>query len=150
MQPFVQTDIPDEYKTVEAYMNTFGAGRAEATHMRDLMMKEKFYINDKYQVNTSVVQSVLGEILHLSVKRLDKEPIHDWRDMQEIKNIFAGPECEGMEIYPAESRLVDCANQYHIWAFTSPDTRIPIGWQTRLVASEIQAASVGAKQRARY
>lgn len=150
MTPFQPADIPPEYKSVEAYMNTFGVGYAEAEHMRNLMLKEQFFINDTYQVNLSYVDSPLGKILHLSIKRLDKEPVHDWRDLQEIKNVFAGPECEGMEIFPAESRLVDMANQYHLWCFTDPDFRIPIGWTTRMVASEVQAASVGGKQRARY
>ena len=76
--------------------------------------------NDKYQaalhsVNISIPD--IGEMQHLSIKRLDKEPIHDWRDMQQIKNDIMGPEREAVELYPAESRHVDCANQFHLWIF---------------------------------
>lgn len=133
MKPFEPADIPPEYRTVEAYMNTFHVCYEEAKHMRDLMMQEKFFINDKYQVNVSTVQSPLGAIVHLSIKRLDKAPVHDWRDIQAIKNELVGPENEGMELYPAESRLTDCAPQYHIWVFADPSLRIPIGWTKRLV-----------------
>ena len=65
-----------------------------------------------------------GEIVptYLSVKRIDREPFHDWRAMQRIKNSVLGPEWEGVEIYPAESRLVDTSNQYHLfcWQRTFP------------------------------
>jgi hypothetical protein len=73
------------------------------------------------------------QIIHLSIKRIDRDPIHDWRDLQEIKNALVGPENEAIEIYPAESRLVDSANQYHLWVFANPETRIPVGWNERYV-----------------
>src|SRR6266566_417072 len=41
---------------------------------------------------------------------------------------------EGLEIYPAEERLVDSANQFHLWVFASPIFRFPIGFRERLVA----------------
>ena len=86
-----------------------------------------------------------GEVVWLSIKRLDKEPIHDWRDLQQIKNEVVGEEAEAIEIYPAESRKMDVANQYHLFAFT---TRIPIGFVGRAVESSTKAEQVGAKQRA--
>jgi hypothetical protein len=67
-------------------------------------------------------------MLHLSIKRIDREPIHDWRDMQEIKNMLVGPDHEALELYPAESRAVDTSNQYHLWVAASPDLRFPFGW----------------------
>ena len=79
------------------------------------------------------------------IKRLDKEPIHDWRDLQQIKNEVMGEEAEAIEIYPAESRKMDVANQYHLFAFT---TKIPIGFVGRAVESSAKAEQVGAKQRA--
>lgn len=67
---------------------------------------------------------------YLSIRRVDREPIRNWRHIQEIKNQLVGPECEGFELYPAESRVADCANQYHIYVFTDPEARIPVGMQT--------------------
>lgn len=56
-----------------------------------------------------------GRCTYISLKRNDGEPIDSWADKQAIKNIFAGPGREGIEIFPAEQRLVDAANQYHLF-----------------------------------
>jgi hypothetical protein len=90
----------------------------------------------------------VGDVIWLSIKRRDKAPVHDWRDLQVIKNLIVGPEHEGFEIYPAESRLVDTANQYHVFVFLDPKVRLPVGFRTREVTGAEQAAAVGARQRA--
>jgi hypothetical protein len=72
-----------------------------------------------------------GEGLHLSIKRHDQAPVHDWRDIQRIKNELLDKECEAVELYPADSRLVDGANQYHLWAF--PNFTFPFGFKERMV-----------------
>lgn len=41
------------------------------------------------------------------------------------------PAHEGIETYLAESRLPDTSNKYHLWAFTEPNYRIPLGIQGR-------------------
>jgi hypothetical protein len=106
---------------------------------------EKLYKNDKYQVAVLPVPEITGEIMiHLSIKRLDKEPIRDWRELQKIKNAIVGTECEGVELYPAESRLVDSANQYHIYCFVDPEYRFPFGMQQRFVTEKEYG---GTKQR---
>jgi len=64
--------------------------------------------------------------------------------LQRIKNEIVGPEHEAVELFPAESRLVDTSNQYHLWVLTSDENRWPFGFQTRLVANK---GSHGAKQR---
>lgn len=111
---------------------------AEVDKIMKDTLAEEIYLNDAYQVS---VRSFYSELLdagmvHLSIKRIDKEPVRDWRDLQEIKNQLVGRECEGVELFPAESRLVDTANQYHLWCFALPDYRFPIGWTTRLVSGE--------------
>lgn len=100
--------------------------------------------NNRYQVLKRVAgEGPDGTCWHLSIKRLDKGPIHDWRDLQRIKNELVDPEAEAVELYPAESRLVDTANQYHLW--TMPvGVHFPFGFQERLVAAE---SSGGAVQR---
>ena len=80
-----------------------------------LKKNEEIYLNDKYQVNVRKIKSPFGDMFWLSIKRLDKESIHDWRDLQEIKNLIIGPENEGVELYPSEKRRVDTANQYHLF-----------------------------------
>lgn len=91
------------------------------------------YANDKYQVVVREVKCEWGDMLHLSIKRLDREPIHDWRDLQEIKNQLVGPEHEGVELYPAEGRRVDTSNQYHLWVLKEKGLWFPFGFDERLV-----------------
>lgn len=101
--------------------------------VREQVDRDKVFINDKYQVNVRSMENMT----HLSIKRLDKQPIHDWRELQEIKNQLVGPEHEGVELYPAESRLVDSANQFHIWVVKDKSYRFPFGFQGgRFVVSE--------------
>lgn len=89
--------------------------------------------NSRYQV----VMRTCGNadspaIVWLSIKRYDGHPARDWRDLQRLKNELLGPEVEAVELFPAESRLVDNANQTHIWAF--PGFVFPFGFQVRLVS----------------
>ena len=76
-----------------------------------------------------------GNMTYLSIKRLDKKSIHDWRDLQEIKNELVGKNYEAVEIYPNENRLVDTANQYHLFVFPV-NYKIPFGWQVRTIDSK--------------
>lgn len=64
-----------------------------------------------------------GPWAQLGIYREDGQPVADWRDMQRIKNDICGNEWEGIELFPAESRLLDPSN-YRIM-FCAPG--IPIG-----------------------
>lgn len=85
--------------------------------------------------------------MHLSVKRIDKAPVRHWRHMQRIKNELCGPECEGVELYPAESRLLDEANQYHLFVVPNDGYRFPFGRQSRLVVGPHGTAGTNARQK---
>ena len=91
--------------------------------------QSEVWMNETYQV--SVKRQ--AEMTWLSIKRRDREPCRDWRDFQEIKNQLVGPECEGVELYPAESRLVDTANEYHLFVVNNPSYRFPFGFTHRTV-----------------
>jgi len=97
-----------------------------------------YYLNSKYQVIITQMTDVDG-VSHqmLSIRRQDRKPIMDWRDLQLIKNELLGPEEEMVQVFPAESRLVDTSNQY--WAFHYPGRRWPFGFQTRLVTERLTA-----------
>lgn len=94
-----------------------------------------------YQVDKREAQHNFAEDIrmwHLSIKRVDREPIHDWRVLQDIKNAMLGEQCEAVELYPAESRLVDTANQYHLFGFDQPwpDLGFPFGFTERMVVDD--------------
>jgi len=89
------------------------------------------------------------EMVWLSIKRIDKGVMHDWRHLQEIKNMIVGPEHEAVELYPAESRLTDTANQYHLWVLRSPTLRFPFGFDRRVVQDDPAVGNSRQRPRAR-
>lgn len=142
-QPLHQVRLRDE----------FAAACAEAWGhpVRDVHRAVTCWVNDRYTVYRSRLQPIpdAPPIVHLSIKRHDKKPVHDWRHLQQqIKNELVGRECEGVELYPAESRLVDEANQFHLFVVEDPTFRWPFGDRERQVGTPDQAAAVGARQRA--
>ncbi len=111
----------------------FGVSIEDARRHALAMASDEVFLSDTHQVARKTVDTHLGPMVHLSIKRRDRSPIHDWRELQEIKNELIGAECEAVEIYPAESRLVDSANQYHLWGFADPSFRLPFGFDRRFV-----------------
>ena len=135
-QPAVLANIPSAQTLAEQHSIPV----EEAQKLIDEMMKEQVFLNDQYQVNVSKEKSSIPgwpDLLHLSIKRRDKKSIRDWRTLQEIKNLIVGPEAEAVELFPAESRLVDTANQYHLYMLFDPETerpvRFPFGFTSRMV-----------------
>lgn len=100
--------------------------------------------NNRYQVIAREhPDGPFGAYVHLTIRSTDGSARHDWRDFQRIKNELVGPETEAVEIYPAESRLVDTANHYHLWVFK--DYRFPLGMTHR----EVSEGGPGISQRSR-
>jgi hypothetical protein len=109
----------------------------------ETMRREELWLCAEYQVavDKTPAHGFRGfTIWHLSIKRRDKESIHDWRDLQAIKNQLCGADVEAIELYPAEARKVDSANQYHLFAFMRSGKRrapkLPLGWTVRFVSDE--------------
>jgi hypothetical protein len=86
---------------------------------------EQTWCNDTY--GGVVARPADGSARRISLRRLDWKPITDWRDKQAIKNQLAGPEVEAVEIYPAESRVTDKENFFHLWCLP-PYQQIPLGF----------------------
>lgn len=143
MTPFQRAEYPPEAFDFHRYMAPpCNLTRPAAKRMVRGMQADVVWKNDIYQV---AIRFYGDDLRHLSIKRIDREPIHDWRDLQHIKNELAGEECEAVEIYPAESRRVDSANQYHLWCFPL-GYRIPFGFSDRLVVDG-ETPGMEAKQR---
>ena len=101
----------------------------------------EIWVNDIYQVNILRGKNCDGYIHHpqlkgkcdyISIKTHNKEAVRDWRHFQQIKNELVGEHREAIEIFPSEARLVDTANQYHLWVL--PEGFSPaFGFTERLV-----------------
>lgn len=107
------------------------------------------FINSRYQVGITQdeVEGFPGPVDHLSIKRWDKEPLGDWREKQRIKNELCGMKREACELFPSEDRLVDTANQYHLWVLP-PGILFPFGFFERVVAHpDANPNAKGSKQR---
>lgn len=122
-----------------------GVSETEVIAMLDRDVKEgTIWINDIYQVQAHEID---GGWTHLNIRRRDGNVIlRDWRHFQKIKNELCGPEREGLELYPAESRLVDSSNKYHIYVAPA-GMQIPIGWSTRDVRDDDGERQPGFRQR---
>lgn len=148
LQPFHREYLPVEAFNFQTHMEKYGLSKAEAKQVAARMQEEVVYGNDLYQVNV-FTESFPSPYIHLSIKRRDKDTIHDWRDLQAIKSMIVGPEHEAVELYPSERRLVDSANQYHLWVLKASGRVFPFGFPERLTLTAQQAEAVGARQRDR-
>jgi len=103
--------------------------------------------NNKYYVvvETLSPRGLSGEV-HLSVTCNDRSAAHDWREFQRIKNELCGPEREAVELYPAQSRLYDTANTFHLWVMAEGD-RVPVGYASQTVLDSDVASQLNIKQR---
>jgi hypothetical protein len=54
---------------------------------------------------------------HLKVTREDGKPIHNFMDIQEIKNLVFGTDCIAVEIYPKQRDFINGSNTYHLWTW---------------------------------
>ena len=97
----------------------------------------ELWTNNQYQV----LVRRHPQYTHLNIRRRDGEAIfRDWRHFQEIKNQLVGAEYEAVELYPAESRLVDTSNSYHLFASNDAAFRFPFGWTERNVVETTRSA----------
>lgn len=100
----------------------------------------EFWSNNLYHVEVVHAEHVptaawwKPRMVWLSIRRLERCRLpRDWRDLQRIKNEILGPEREACELFPAESRLNDEADQFHLWAFADERMYYPFGYADRVV-----------------
>lgn len=150
-EPFFAAELPAAALDVSIIASRFGVDIATAERQVQQLRQQSIFLSATHQVNVQLIRvpfgEDLGDVAWLSIKRRDREVIRDWRELQSIKNAIVGPEHEGFELYPAESRLVDTANQFHLFVFMDRRVRMPVGFVAREVAGTAEASAVGATQR---
>jgi len=86
-----------------------------------------------------VVVEMTSPLIHLCIRRHDGRPCKDWNHMQQIKTEIVGAEHEGVELFPAESRLINVSNEFHLWVHPKSGYRFPFGFSwTRFVMDQMQ------------
>lgn len=98
-----------------------------------LLTPARSFANNLYLVEVFESAASGTDFVHLAVSRHDGGTCKEWSHIQRIKNELVGPEYEAIELFPAESRLVDAGNQYHLWVHKDPQFRFPVGWWMRVV-----------------
>jgi hypothetical protein len=147
-QPLRQAFVtgPQPEPVIAEHMRFYKSTREEALKaLDDYDNSCTYWLNDTYQVQRRELDN---DWVHLNIRRRDGGPImRDWRHFQMIKNELVGDECEAIELYPAESRLVDTTNKYHLYACKDPTFRFPVGFQQRDVNYETTGDAAGLRQR---
>ena len=116
--------------------------RAERRKVARKLFKEgqgDCFKNEKYQAlvrvnpeDTLSPDPVNLDLIHLSIKRLDNGTSLDWSELMQIKDECVSPEFDCIMIFPAQYRIVDAANQYHLFGLREKETGayvpMQIGW----------------------
>lgn len=75
--------------------------------------------NDRYHANVVRYSNDWpiggGPWARIGITHNSQRAVHDWRDLQQAKNDIVGEEWEAVELYPAESRLLDPSNRFYLW-----------------------------------
>lgn len=134
----VESVIASEGRGAETWEPLTLADNSPAGGADELWGNALLTASKRLQPNGSVV---------LSYHWRDRAPIHDWRVMQRVKNELAGPEWEAIEFFPAESRLVDEANEYWMQAFPPEhplyEVLSSMGYQRRSVMTQEDLDATG-------
>jgi hypothetical protein len=110
--------------------------QAALVALGELPMAEVWF-NDLYECQVRYLGEHRGGTLHLSIKLHTRGPERDWRHLQAIKNEVVGWEREAVELFPAESRLLDGANQIHLWVLPAGE-KAGIGYFRRAVGTQAE------------
>lgn len=71
-------------------------------------------VENRYVVMIRTIQTDWGQVEHACIRNAESTDI-PWSEKQRIKNELFGRERAAVEVFPAESKLVDAAMMYHLW-----------------------------------
>jgi phosphorylcholine metabolism protein LicD len=139
-------DILKSQKIIYKEMKANGGTMAKPTLRSAKMMyklgaSDVWYANDLYQVAVDYISYKDKGIIHLSMKTHDRSTSIPWQHKQWIKNDICGDEMEAVELFPAESRMINTANQYHLWVMEA----VPVGWECERVVTNLKPGGEGSR-----
>ena len=88
------------------------------------LMSDETWGNDRYTVNLHFLGGDRDGFVEMAVHNHNRTPHVPWRHLQQIKNEILGSDREAVQLFPAEDRLVDTANEY--WLYVYPIGKAPM------------------------
>ena len=108
----------------------------------DKTKKNEMWGNDRYTAQlTFMDDNGRDGFVELSVHNHNRTTAMQWSHLQQIKNELVGPEREAVMMFPAESRLIDGANEY--WLYIYPTGTAPMMTVRDRYSGEIETQPVG-------
>lgn len=134
-----------EHRLAEA-QKQYGLSDAEVEHERKKALSQKIYVNNLYQVTRFDIEGVedltIPAMYHLSIRRLDKVPAHNWEHFQRIKNELIGATNEAVELFPSVEREVNTV-EHHLWVLQDAKMKYPFGFFQRPTEEQIESPTEG-------
>lgn len=119
--------------------------REAVERMMDTKADQEMWQNSRYTVlvfRDEEQEPGCPQMIHLSIRRNDRTRPREerYRDFQRIKSEIVGPDHEGVELYPAEHRVADLADQYHIYVIADPEFQFGFGFKEGMRAGPIEGS----------
>ena len=90
----------------------------------DDLMNDETWGNDRYTVSVHFLDGDRDGFVELAVHNRNRTPHIPWRHLQQIKDEVVGADREAVQLFPAEGRLVDTANEF--WLYVYPVGKAPM------------------------
>ncbi len=133
---FVPAKVPDKALDWRTYtQEPYLLDEATARALAERVGQEEVFVSASFQVNVRACRpkEEWPLMFHASIKRRDREVLTDRSAFQQIKNELFGERFEAMELYPSRDRVLDQANQYHLWVPAEEGPWLDVGglWRIR-------------------
>ena len=83
----------------------------------DDLMNDETWGNDRYTVTVHFLDGDRDGFVEITIHNHRRTTHIPWRHLQQIKNEVLGADREAVQLFPAEDRLVDTANEYWLYAY---------------------------------
>ena len=83
----------------------------------DDLMNDETWGNDRYTVTVHFLDGDRDGFVELTIHNHRRTTHIPWRHLQQIKNEVLGADREAVQLFPAEDRLVDTANENWLYAY---------------------------------
>ncbi|MEM0953330.1 MAG: hypothetical protein AAGI24_04240 [Pseudomonadota bacterium] len=130
---FVQRSAQCDRRTAKAIANEMSESECWINHDYVVLVRRGEKADQLVHV-----PELKGRCTYISIRNAERSNDRPWEDFQAIKNQLCGEDSEAIELYPAQSRVVNEANQYHLIVFP-PGHKLPFGFYQGDDAYEKQA-----------